>query len=189
MLIQLRPSASNHALQKRLRNAMMIRPTTLLSHRASFATNVAAINPAPSTAITPEGLQGLHNFLASGFAARPAATASRMATASAAYRSQTEPTTHSPVSASVNRARSTMRPTPRITLRIIEVKINRFIGFLPLISDRFPAFIPGNGSFCNVFIISHLQRKSKLAPPASALFCCPEQVHSLYKRYQGEVPG
>ena len=41
---------------------MMIRPTTLLSHRASFATNVAAINPAPSTAITPEGLQGLHNF-------------------------------------------------------------------------------------------------------------------------------
>ena len=72
---------------------MMIRPTTLLSHRASFATNVAAINPAPSIAITPEGLQGLHNFLASGFAARPAATASRMATASAAYRSQTEPTT------------------------------------------------------------------------------------------------
>ena len=86
----LTPSASNHALQKRLRNAMMIRPTTLLSHRASFATNVAAINPAPSTAITPEGLQGLHNFLASGVAARPAATASRMATASAAYRSQTD---------------------------------------------------------------------------------------------------
>ena len=48
-----------------------------------FATPANTIQTAPKMAITPEGLQGLHNFLASGFAARPAATASRMATASA----------------------------------------------------------------------------------------------------------
>ena len=147
------PAPSSHALQKSAsRNAMMIRhhhtavPQSQLCNKCRRHSR----SPLASTAITPEGLQGLRSV--SGLrlcsAARRNCQQDGHGQRGIPQPDRSRPRT-GPVSASVEQGQidHAARKTPSITLRIIEVKINRFIGFLPLISDRLSGIHPRKRKF------------------------------------------